>query len=35
MAEISIAGGLRGLVLVGFLDLFADGVGKLFENLCL
>ena len=35
MAEMPIVGGLRGLVLVGFLDLVADGIGKLFDNLCL
>ena len=35
MAEISKVGGLRGLVLVGFLDLVADGIGKIFDNLCL
>ena len=35
MAEMSIVEGLRGLVLVGFLDLVADGIGKLFDNLCL
>ena len=35
MAEMSIVGGLRGLVPVGFLDLVADGIGKLFDNLCL
>ena len=35
MAEMSIVGGLRGLVLVGFLDLVSDGIGKVFDNLCL
>ena len=35
MAEMSIVEGLRGLVLVGFLDLVADEIGKLFDNLCL
>ena len=35
MAEMSIVGGLRGLVLVGYLDLVADGIGKLFDNFCL
>ena len=35
MAEMSIVDGLIGLVIVGFLDLFADGIGKLFDNLCL